>query len=322
MLELDEAFEALAQVANEPTSMAPKSLLLLALGFELTRCERDDVVFMQHRGQKVVGCDAPLEWPCDSQLLSTFPLQVINRDKKKCSTEASDIMHLNLTSGTYLPICYIPNTCLNACGISPISGLIYCEAFGFDGDNSHRQLVRVNCPYSHVESLLEFSDGSLKLSSAVPDPEEGSVCYYGQITSSFAASFDPDDGRFVFRSDSKIRAIAESDLSAFIGTPGPAAASETQVLDAEVVLRTVSGINGVADFVISSVDLNNGQGTLKYLLGCDGNKVQCVPLETGARVQLTMDGSDPSGNSGAQWAFGNQIYCAYNNGDDGVIDAR
>ena len=301
--------------------MALKSLLLLASALEFARCERDDVVFMQHRGQKAV-CDAPLEWPCDSQLLSTFPLQVINRDRDKCDTEASDIKYLNLTSGTYLPICYIPNTCLNACGISPISGLIYCQAFGFDGDRSHRQLVRVNCPYSHVESLLEFSDGSLKLTSDLPAPQEGSVCYYGQITSSFAASFDPDDGRYVFRVDSKILAVTQNDLSSFSGTPSPAAASQTQVLDAEEELRTVSGIDGVADFVISTVDLNNGQGTRKYLLGCDGNKVQSVPLDSGARVQLTMEGSDPEGNSGAQWAFGKEIFCAYNNGDDGVIDAR
>ena len=265
---------------------------------------------------EVDTCDDPVSWPCSDASLASFALQAINRDKSKCESSAADIKYLNLTSGTYTPVCYIPNVCLNACTISPITDLIYCQAFGFDGNNNHRQLVRVNCPSSQIQALLDSGKGL-----EATEPVKGSVCYYGKISSSYSASFDPDDGRYIWRAGSSIRALSQSNLQSFIGSSMPQPNGQQQVKTAEVLLRKVSGINGVADFAIINVDLNINKGKQKYLVGCDGQKVQCVPLATNdPKVELIMDGSDPAGASGAQWAFGDDLYCAYNNGDDGVVE--
>ena len=291
-----------------------KLVACLHLGEAAVECEQDDVGFIQRR-DRAASCADPLPWPCGDATLSKFPLQAINKNKNKCKEGGSDICVLNPKNGDYVPVCHIPNVCLNACGVSPKDGQMYCQAWGHDG-RKKRQLVQVNCPYSHVKEVLD-AGGDLDEVQA----KEGSVCYYGNITSSFAAAFDPEDGRFLWRAGKKILALPHSDLLSFTGSPEPAL-SERQVLDAEIEVRTdVKGI-GVADFVVVNVDLNNDKGKQKYLVGCNGQKVQCVPLSSGdPMVTLTMQGSYPSGSSGAQWAFGDDVFCAYNNGEDGVIQA-
>ena len=88
-----------------------------------------------------------------------------------------------------MAVCHLPNVCLNACGVSPKDGQIYCQAWGRDG-RKERQLVRVNfLIYSHV------------MSKRCLMPERALMKYKLKRArrATMATSFDQVDGRFLWR---------------------------------------------------------------------------------------------------------------------------
>ena len=47
-------------------------------------------------------------------------------------------------------------------------------------------------------------------------------------------------------------------------------------------------------------------------------KAKLVQDDSATTVSVEMLGVNPSGSSGAQWSFNGTMYCAYNNGNDGI----
>eukprot|EP00434_Breviolum_minutum_P033273 symbB.v1.2.029444.t1/scaffold3217.1/size62816/1 len=103
---------------------------------------KDGELTISKRGQQV-------KWPCDNDMVAKFPLQVINSDHKNCSAGRAAFDRLDLSTGEYTPLCYVPEHCFNACGISPETNEIFCrEKLGGKTGNN---LVRVDCPLNMTE---------------------------------------------------------------------------------------------------------------------------------------------------------------------------
>jgi len=261
-------------------------------------------------------CGPPVKWPCGNKKISSFPLQLINSDSKNCSAGRAAIDRLDLNTGEYTPLCYVPGHCFNGCGISPETNEIFCreKLSGKTGNN----LVRIDCPLNMTEVEL-----GLPIT-----PVEGSLCFFGKIPATYAANFDVN-GSFWFKrnrgNEGEIFEITNSSLVDLIDD-GTTEAQNTQISSITSIVQRAN-LNRLADLNVLKLDLGqaNGPGEQAYLVGCWGKHVYLQQvsgnLTNAEPIELTMIGVDMAGrNSGAQWLFNGSVYCAYNDGKTGVIE--
>lgn len=289
-------------------------------------------------------CGDAVPWPCDNDVVASFPLQVINQfdllDENETSAAAcnagrgtAQIKRLNLENGVYTTLCNIPGRCLNACGIHPQTNLMYCnERPGSDN------LVRVDCNVSVAD--LEARQLAGTLGAYVP--VNGSLCFLGRLQNTFAANLDLDgnywlksndddfgnQGGALFRiTNATLNTLTPGSTSPFtpptLRIPG---ARNNNVVVGRQFLARIADLNAVKfDFGPTL-----GVGEQEYVVGCWSNLVyvqQVSGVLTNANlITLEMDGVSPGpggqGNSrasGAQWLFNGSIYCAYNDGTSGVV---
>lgn len=125
---------------------------------ECAECPAQDVQMMiQVDRNHQTACAAAVPWPCNNDVVASYPLQVINQINLQDENDTDDlacnngrgtaqIKRLNLEDGVYTDLCNIPGRCLNACGIHPQTNLLYCnERPGNDN------LVRVDCDVNVAE---------------------------------------------------------------------------------------------------------------------------------------------------------------------------
>eukprot|EP00435_Cladocopium_sp_Y103_P054677 s172_g17.t2 len=263
---------------------------------------------------EVDSCQAA-SWPCYDNVACHWPLQQINvADRDACSggTGYANISSLNLDDGSYTTLCQLEGVCLNACSVSPIHSAIFCRA---QGAFSGQQFVRISCPLGDLSEI----------------PVKGSLCYYGQIGSTYAGSFDLEFGTYYWKEilDKKIGVINKLDADSISGFSGSATAlvkpttGWDQVKNAQVNVVNQAALKSIADFVIAAgEEIPGGKATDRFLVGCHSNRVYVQNVNfTGtapATQSYLMEGSNPQGGSGAQWFFKGEIYCAYNDKKYGV----
>lgn len=190
-------------------------------------------------------CDVQ-PFPCDNDLVANFPLQAINSLGNDCPNGVSRISKLNLDDGSYSALCEIPAVCLNACGLSPVDGAIYCEVIWTSPPNPVRQFARVNCPFDPTNQATVT----------------GSLCYFGEIQASFAGTFDAA-GTFYYRAGPFVRALTALEIAGFVGDANPITGDTQQVQALESgganIIRRVDAppapANSLSDFVVACISL-------------------------------------------------------------------
>jgi len=269
-----------------------------------------------------------IEWPCGDSVACHWPLQQINRGGNCMQgTATAYITSLNLEDGSYKSLCKFTGICLNACSISRPESAIYCRANGPNSlFNGTQQFVRLACPLTDFEDVVE-----------------GSVCYFGDIAPTYAASFDENDGTFYWKTNggqiNKLNATAISDL---VESTVPLVEGDPnwdQVRDATIDVVQDNALNSVADFVIEQGDRLPPEARIaggnppedRYLVACQNDDVYIAAVKPigkkgntpalGGPTKYTMhitNNNPPAGQSGAQWFFKGEIYCAYNKEGYGV----
>eukprot|EP00434_Breviolum_minutum_P043416 symbB.v1.2.038702.t1/scaffold6131.1/size20721/2 len=150
------------------------------------RCDDEEDMIMMQRltASKALSlaakeeCGPPVKWPCDNDEVASYPLQMINNNPGNCSAGGGELFRLDLSTGTYQLLCYVPTHCFNACGISPETNEIFCrERLGGSTGNN---LVRIDCPLNVTEVEL-----GLPIT-----PVEGELCFFGRVPGTYAANFD------------------------------------------------------------------------------------------------------------------------------------
>lgn len=152
-------------------------------------------------------------------------------------------------------------------------------------------------------------------------PVEGTLCYYGEMEPTFAGTFNNVTGSYIHKSNGGV--IIEIERGEILTFQGSLTSNPSdQVMNSETVIARVGQLNPVADFVVTSTNFGFGQDV--YLIGCQANQVRTLELSTSTYRAFTMMGVNPAGSSGAQWLYVDgsysDVYCAYNNGNDGVGD--
>eukprot|EP00438_Fugacium_kawagutii_P036501 Skav201086 [mRNA] locus=scaffold2138:150458:157689:- [translate_table: standard] len=158
----------------------------------------------------ISGVEESVPWPCDSDVVGSFPLQVINTMgiesgpwndgeeaeavnnlQQACNQGlgTAQIKRLDLDTGTYTNLCNVVGVCLNACGIHPQTNIIYCN--NRPGSDN---LVRVDCDINITDMELRNQEGTL----ADAEVPTGTVCYLGRLRGTFAANLD-ENGEFWFK---------------------------------------------------------------------------------------------------------------------------
>lgn len=285
--------------------------------------ECDDFRMIQTFGRKLdqnsnAGeCKEAVPWPCGNAALSSFALQVVNSEGgsgSNCpSNSVATIRALNVTDGAYTDLRTLPKgICVNACGIDPISNLAFCE----DRPGSFN-LLRIDCPLdiAYLDNLYWMG----KLSEAVP--VSGSICYYGDLQQSYQATFDKQ-GNFWF-GPQNVATIYKVTAQTVSMLTGSSMVNNTAIPGSTTSFLTSYSPGNVADIVAITSDFEGSSEN--YLVGCIGNKVWVQQVSnigstTPKAIILTMNTTVPSGASGAAWAFTDRVYCAYNNGNDGVFE--
>ena len=78
------------------------------------------------------------------------------------TSHSENITRLDLRTGTYSTLCYVPGYCLNACAVSPADYQIYCQT-----RSQPPMFVRVNCATDTLVTLIsdleELKKGQLEL---------------------------------------------------------------------------------------------------------------------------------------------------------------
>jgi len=262
------------------------------------------------------ACGPPVKWPCDNEEVASFPLQMINTNKNNCTAGFGELFRLDLSTGQYTPLCFVPQHCFNACGLSPDNEIFCRERLTGDFGNN---FLRVDCPLNMTEVEL-----GLPIT-----PVEGTLCFFGQIPGTYAANFDVN-GNYWFKVDrgnnqGEIYELTNSSISDLIDD-GTTEAQDTPISSIQSIVRR-DDLNNLADLSVLKLDLEQGAGEQVYVVGCWSNLVYFKQVSGDLTdvepIVLTMVGADPGqggdANSGAQWAFNGTLYCAYNDGTSGVI---
>ena len=158
---------------------------------------------------------------------------------------------MNLTTGAYTPLCFIDGVCLNACSVNPSDNFIYCQQL------NPRQFVRVDCP--------------LDPNNLPPPAVDGKLCYFGDISPSFAASFDLETANFYYRSGSSLFELTNADIQSFQGSTTPQTGSQDNQVDTAENEVITSGFPNINDFIVTTLDIGGGPNE-KVVAGCDDNK--------------------------------------------------
>ena len=302
------------------------SWFLLAILASLALAEREEEdMFMVQRltASKALSlaareaCGPPVKWPCDNEEVASFPLQMINTNRDNCTAGLGEFCRLDLSTGQYTPLCFVPQHCFNACGLSP-DNEIFCRETRRSGDFGNN-FLRVDCPLNMTEVEL-----GLPIT-----PVEGTLCYFGRIPGTYAANFDVN-GSFWFKVDrgrtqGEIYELTNSSISDLIDD-GTTEAQDTPISSITSIVQR-EDLNNLADLSILKLDLEQGAGEQVYVVGCWSNLVYFKQVSGNLTnvqpIVMTMVGADPGqggdANSGAQWAFNGTLYCAYNDGMSGVI---
>eukprot|EP00438_Fugacium_kawagutii_P005762 Skav233570 [mRNA] locus=scaffold1972:24134:27388:+ [translate_table: standard] len=249
-------------------------------------------------------------WPCDSDVVSSFALQVINTADGNVNT--AQIKRLDLDTGTYETLCNVVGVCLNACGIHPQTNLLYCN--NIDTNN----LVRVDCDLNTTDLELREQQGTLADAAVAT----GTVCYLGRLPGTFAANLDEkgeywwDRGVLLWL---KSNSGAQNRGDLFRITNGTLNSVETTgqtdpfttgdrvtgAGDGEEVVRR-PGLGNMADFNVVTRTFPQ--------LTVTGDLTNVDPIVLTMRDIDPPPGQNNPRASGAQWLFNGTIYCAYNDG--------
>ncbi|CAE7193475.1 unnamed protein product, partial [Symbiodinium natans] len=240
-------------------------------------------------------------WNCsNSSSFSTLALQMIN-EQIDGNCIRGTIQALDVTTGTYVPICQFEGECFNACGVNPLDNYIYCMT---EEPSNTGYIARLTCP-----TIPFFSD-------AGPSSAAGSICYIGTQRSSVSAGFSLD-GRYVFIADEG-GLFFQDGLDMLPAYDRRPIASDNVSFDLRPLAQNVTNpgqteqINGF-DLTVREVDLGNQTGDQNFTISCNDNYVMFQSLEVPTNFfNLTMVGSRPRGISGAQWEFQGRVFCAYN----------
>lgn len=322
---------------------------------ECAECPAQDVQMMiQVDRNHQTACAAAVPWPCNNDVVASYPLQVINQINLQDENDTDDlacnngrgtaqIKRLNLEDGVYTDLCNIPGRCLNACGIHPQTNLLYCnERPGNDN------LVRVDCDVNVAEleastSPSEMEDGFWRSPGTVAGTVgayvavTGSLCFLGRLQNTFAANLDVD-GNFWFKTrdatydprGGALYRITNATLGTLIGSTVPVTSGPRidGARDNQVVVGR-SNLRLIFDLIVVFLDFGPtlGVGEQEYVVGCWSNLVYVQQvsgdLTNADLITLEMVGATPGQSSpraaGAQWLFNGSIYCAYNDGSSGVI---
>lgn len=326
-----------------PTSMSVASvavalLALLAVASaecDGLECDAEDAHMVQVFGRKLNSkrlgnCRAEdqVRWPCDTPVVSSFALQVINSDRSSSNCVANNvatIRALNIDTGDYATICRLPaGICVNACGIDPTSNLAFCVSRPGD-----LNLLRIDCDFTGKLAELQASSHAGTLSSFTP--VAGDVCFYGRVANTFQGAFDTSGNFWFLRSTGRVYQITDATIGTLSGAANPTGPPPIQGAAAGQEFLFSVNVGNVADIVAITSDF---EGTSQeYLVGCFRDStpnaakvwVQQVsgvtnPNSPPLPIELTITNANPAGSAGATWSFQNRIFCAYNNVGQGVYE--
>lgn len=285
------------------------------------------------------ACAAAVPWPCNNDVVASYPLQVINQINLQDENDTDDlacnngrgtaqIKRLNLEDGVYTDLCNIPGRCLNACGIHPQTNLLYCnERPGNDN------LVRVDCDVNVAELEARTVAGTVGAYVAVT----GSLCFLGRLQDTFSSNLDVDGNFWFMIRDASydprggaLYRITNATLGTLIGSTVPVTSGPRidGARDNQVVVGR-SNLRLIFDLIVVFLDFGPtlGVGEQEYVVGCWSNLVYVQQvsgdLTNADLITLEMVGANPGQSSprgaGAQWLSNGSIYCAYNDGSSGVI---
>jgi len=163
------------------------------------------------------------------------------------------------------------------------------------------------------------------------DCGRGKSCYLGKIGSTFSANFDPNTGEYVMTTQSQFVIADNPKNLPCLGAPSNTfvpgrrvvTQSVTDSTDADLMVTDLNqfGITGLPNVGQSWVvtcqkgadydptDPVNKPGNRVYIQSLDDPTVYYVLLMQENFVPIP---SDLGGSSGAQWQFGSELFCAYN----------
>ncbi|CAE7338824.1 unnamed protein product, partial [Symbiodinium pilosum] len=256
------------------------------------------------------------EFDCPSEV-GFLPLQVINTGNRNNQNLVASIRSLDITTGQYSDVCEVQGVDLNACGLAQ-SNFIYCVARDSnEGEINPGQLVRVTCP-------LPTQEG----------PGVGSVCYLGLVQGRpFSGTTDTRVDSMLTLNGNTLFNYSNIDSLVANGLGWSFQNQSTENLPRTSASTNVPSSSSIADFVVLPDTTFEGD-TGDWFVGC--GRQNLPNNEERALVYVQLLGSNPMvsydlsmvpagpgitlprGISGAQWIFGFVVFCAYNNGQDGV----